>query len=87
MEVVQEFDLDIKPARLVKGQGLCKLAIEAQDQVNEYFRWENEMALWCGKVSYISPGQDSWYKDLTYLQHHGTCPEDLNPRERRALIF
>jgi hypothetical protein len=33
MAVVQEFDLDIKPAKLVKGQGLCKLAVEAQDQV------------------------------------------------------
>jgi hypothetical protein len=46
MEVVQEFDLDIKPAKLVKGQGLCKLAAEAQDQANEDFGWENEMALW-----------------------------------------
>jgi hypothetical protein len=35
MAVVQEFDLDIKPAKLVKGQGLCKLVAEAQDQVNE----------------------------------------------------
>jgi hypothetical protein len=42
MEVVQEFDLDRKPAKLVKGQGLCKLAIEAQDQVNEDPIWENE---------------------------------------------
>jgi hypothetical protein len=31
MAVVQEFDLDIKSAKLVKGQGLCKLAVEAQD--------------------------------------------------------
>ena len=29
MEVVQRFDLDIKPTKLVKGQGLCKVAIEA----------------------------------------------------------
>jgi hypothetical protein len=29
MAVVQEFYLDIKPSKLVKGQGLCKLAIEA----------------------------------------------------------
>ena len=29
MAVVQEFDLDIKPAKLVKGQGLCKLVAEA----------------------------------------------------------
>jgi hypothetical protein len=28
IEVVQEFDLDIKPAKLAKGQGLCKLAVE-----------------------------------------------------------
>jgi hypothetical protein len=56
MVVVQEFDLDIKSAKLVKGQGLCKLAAEAQDQVNEYYEWENEMTLWCDEVSYISPG-------------------------------
>jgi hypothetical protein len=43
------------------------------------------MALWCGEVSYTSPGLDSWYKDLTYLLYHGTCPENMNPRERRAL--
>jgi hypothetical protein len=35
MAVVQEFDLDIKPAKLVKGQGLCKLVAEAQDRINE----------------------------------------------------
>ena len=56
MAVVQEFDLDIKPSKLVKGQGLCKLAAEAQDQVNEDPRWENEMELWCGEASYISLG-------------------------------
>jgi len=29
MAVVQKFDLDIKLAKLVKGKGLCKLAVEA----------------------------------------------------------
>jgi hypothetical protein len=43
------------------------------------------MALWCGEASYISLGQESWYEKLTYLLHHGTCPKNLNPRERRAL--
>jgi hypothetical protein len=56
MIVFQEFDLDIKPAKLVKGQGLCKLAVEAQDQVNEDSGWENEISLWCGEVAYIPPG-------------------------------
>jgi hypothetical protein len=57
----------------------------AQDQVNKDLGWENEMALWCGEVTYISLGQDSWYKGLNYLLHQGDCPENLNPRERRAL--
>jgi hypothetical protein len=85
METVQEFDIDIKPAKLVKGQGLCKLVVEAQDQVNEHPGWENEMALWCGEALYISPGKESWYEKLTYLLHHGTCLVNLNPRERRSL--
>jgi hypothetical protein len=85
MAEVQEFDLDIKPVKLVKGQGLCKLEAEAQDQVNEDPGWENEMASWCGEASSISSGKESWYEKLTYLLHHGTCLENLNPRERRAL--
>jgi hypothetical protein len=32
MAVVQEFDLDIKPAKLVKGQGVFQLAVEDKDQ-------------------------------------------------------
>jgi hypothetical protein len=59
MVVVQEFDLDIKPTKVVKGQGLCKLEAEAQDQVNEDPRWENESTLWCGEASYISLGKES----------------------------
>ena len=74
MEVVQEFDLDIKPAKLVKGQGLCKLAVEAHDKVNDDPDWENELALWCGEASYVSLGQEYWYEKLTYLLHHGTFP-------------
>jgi hypothetical protein len=59
MEVVQKFDLDIKPTKLVKGQGLFKLVVEYWDQVNEDPRWENELKLWCGEASYVSPGHES----------------------------
>ena len=85
MAVVQEFDLDIKPSKLVNGQGLCKLAAKAQDQANQDPGWDNEIALWRGEETYISSGLDSWYKDLAHLLHHGTCPKNLNTRERRAL--
>jgi hypothetical protein len=57
MAVIQEFDLDIKPAKIVKGQGLCKLVVEAQDLINaEDPGWENELSLWCGEALYVPPG-------------------------------
>jgi hypothetical protein len=85
MGVVKEFDLDIKPSKLVKGQGLCKLAAKTQDRINEDLGWENGLGLWCSEALYIPLGQESWYGKLFYLLHHGTCVENLNPKERRAL--
>jgi hypothetical protein len=86
MEVIQEFDLDIKPAKKVKGQGLCKMVVEAQGLINaEEPGWENKLSLWCGEALYVPPEKESWYENLSYLLHHGTCLENLNPRERRAL--
>lgn len=51
----------------------------------EDFGWENELSLCCSETLYVPPGQSSWYENLFYLLHHGTCPKNLNPRERRAL--
>jgi len=77
MAVVQEFDLDIKHAKIVKGQGLCKFIVEDQDLINvEGFGWKNEFSLWYNKALYVPPWKESWY---------GTCPENLNPKERRSL--
>jgi hypothetical protein len=56
MVVIQEFDLDIKPTKIVRGQGLCKLATESQDLVEpENSGWDNELSLWCSEVLYIPP--------------------------------
>jgi hypothetical protein len=86
MVFIQEFDLDIKPTKIVRDQGLCKLATKSQDLIeSENLGWDNELSLWCSEVMYIPPGQDSWYTDLSYFLHHGTFLEHLNPRERRAL--
>jgi hypothetical protein len=61
MEVIQEFDLDIKPAKIVKGKGLCKLVVEAQDLINEEdFGWENELSLWCSESLSVRPRKTSW---------------------------
>jgi len=71
---------------MVKGQGLCKLAAEAQDLINtKDLGWENELSLWCNKALYVPPGRESWYGNLFYLLYQGSCPKNINPRERRAL--
>jgi hypothetical protein len=57
MVFVQEFDLDITPSKLIKGQGFCKLVAEAQDLINEDPGWENELALWCNEALYIPLGK------------------------------
>ena len=57
MEFFQEFDLDIKPAKIVKGKGLCKPDVEAQDLINtEDLGWENELSLWCDESLYVPLG-------------------------------
>jgi hypothetical protein len=47
--------------------------------------WENELPLWCEEALYVPPRRESWYGNLFYLLHHGSCPENLNPREMRSL--
>jgi hypothetical protein len=32
---LQEYDLEIKPSKIKRGQGLCKLAAEARDKKEE----------------------------------------------------
>ena len=46
LTTLQEYDLEIKPTKLLKGQGLCKLVVEAHDmQTEEEEGWDNEVDL------------------------------------------
>jgi len=86
MTVIQEFDLVIKTTKIVRVHGLCKLATKSQDLAGkDEFGWDNKLSLWCNEVLYILPSHDSWYSNLSYFLHCGTCPGHLNLRERRAL--
>ena len=83
---MQEYDLEIKPAKLVKGQGLCKLTAEALDlQKEEEEGWENEVDMLQREVLYIPASTNSWYNDLKYYLTHGSSPSHLDAQKRRAL--
>jgi hypothetical protein len=49
---LQEYDLEIKPNKLMNGQGLCKVAVEALDPQEDEEGWENEADMFEREVLY-----------------------------------
>ena len=82
---LQEYDLEFKPATIVKVQGLCKLMAESQD--NEDNNWESEAELHMVDVCPLFIAPDSWYRDLVRYLQEGYLPEHWNPKKRRALCL
>ena len=79
---MQEYNLQIKPAKLVKGQGLCKLTAESLDPQEEEEGCENEAGMLEREVLYILTSTNSWYNDLKYYLTHGSSPSHLDARKR-----
>lgn len=71
---IQEFNLDIKPTKLVRGQGLCRLMVE-----NE-FKEEDNLPL-----TLFIDHQDSWFTNVPYYPTYGDSLDHLSPREKRNL--
>ena len=71
---VQEFDLKIKPTKLVRGQGLCRLVFENEEEIGE------EQAL----VLFVSL-TNSWFSNITYYLTYGECLEHLTGKAKRTL--
>ena len=79
---LQEYDLEIKPTKLVKGQGLCNLAAEALDPQENEGGWENEVDMFEREVIYIPASKNSCYNDFKYYLTHGFSRSHLNPQKR-----
>ena len=80
---LQEYDLEINPAKLVKEQGLCKLMMKALDlQQEEEEGWENEADMLERELLYILTSTNSWYNDLKYYLTHGSSPSYLDAQKR-----
>ena len=56
---LQEFDLEFKPAAIVKGKGLCKLMTESKG--NEKHDWEDKAQLHLMDACPLFTAPDSWY--------------------------
>ena len=85
MTALQEYDLEIKPSIIVKGQGLCKLAAEAGHLPNNNSEAFIDEFLLTREIYFYPPPQDSWYTDIRTLLEIGTASDYLEPRKRRAI--
>ena len=61
---LKEYDLEFKPASIVKGQGLCKLMTENRNK--EESAWEDEAELHLAEMCHLFTAPESWYRDLVH---------------------
>jgi hypothetical protein len=85
MTSLQEYDLEIVPAQIVRGQGLCKLVVDSveksENQINtSVANLHNETQICCTQTV-----SNSWYDNIRFYLLHGTSPRNLDPKNRRAL--
>ena len=77
---LQEYDVAIKPAKIVRGQGFCRLLAgahnipEHQDQAD---------IVRANQISVID--SESQYDDLIFYLKNGYAPSNLSYKNKRAL--
>ena len=84
----QEYGLEIKPSKVVRGQGLWKLVVEGNTDYlkrNDGEEVELDEMIAQALVNAIEVDPDSWYDDLKQLLVTGLPPEGLNPKQKRSL--
>ena len=79
---IQEYDLDIRPTKLVKGQGLAKILTEGNEKALGMI-CQNDLELTSSELQILS--QLEWYKDIIYYLQNLSCPSHLVDHKRRAL--
>jgi hypothetical protein len=71
MAKIQEYDIEIKPLKVVKGQGLCKL-IANSDSLDGMI-----------SISVGEPLVDSeWYRDIVFYLRSGQFLVTMNPKSQ-----
>ena len=92
MAILQEFDLEIQPMRLVRGQGLSKMIADNQDGNEKGFKFdsetnENDQNKMIVSQVHIGQGMviDIWYQDIVYYPLQNQCPNWMNSSQHRGL--
>jgi hypothetical protein len=88
---ILEFDLEIRPTKLIKGQGLAKLLAEANCQALGVNFMNKCSGIQQGQLSETDPQREPplarcpWYKDVIYFLQELRPPDGLQRNKARAL--
>jgi hypothetical protein len=94
LEKIQEYDLEVKPTKLVKGQGLEKLLVESNLRslgINHFYS-ENSLPH-IEEIDDQMPtiqiddkfSSSSWYNNIVSYLLTLQCPADMTPSKERTL--
>ena len=77
---LQEYDLEIKPAKIVRGQGFCRLLAGASN-IREL--GDTDQTKEINQISITD--SESQYADLIFYLKNGYAPPNLSYRNKRAI--
>ena len=81
---ILEYDIEIRPTKLIKGQGLAKLMSEANFQALDINQLDNEPELATPQIN-IAFEQSPWYADICYVLQNLCAPPGLSRTKSRLL--
>jgi len=79
---ILEFDIEIKPTKLIKGQGLAKLMTETNFQALDINQLDSEQELATPQIN-VAFEQSPWYSDICYVLQNLCAPPGLSRTRSR----
>ena len=81
---ILEYDIEIKPTKLIKGQGLAKLMTETNFQALDINELDNEQEMATPQINQAFL-QSPWYTDICFVLLNLQAPPGLSRTKKRFL--
>jgi len=81
---ILEYDIEVKPTKLIKGQGLAKLMSETNFQAQDINKLDNEPELATPQIN-VAFVQSPWYADICFILQNLCAPPGLSRTKSRFL--
>ena len=86
--VLLEYDLEIKPTKIIKGQGLAKLMTQSNYDALEINMLESNLTFVCDSDQvevFLDSIASLWYKDIIHVLQHLQGSSGLSKTQARSL--